>query len=645
MLVPPTRRTGACARLLPLLLLAPFEASAGTGDAQIETNHPWYPGELAMSRFPRLFETQAAQYRRATGREVASDEDRALAAWFFRNTHHAHGEEGAGDWWGEGFGKGADARNREYWTGLFSHGFGLCGTTHSQWTAELQALLGHGRARGVGVAGHNALEVWLAGGAYGTGRWALLDHDLSTVIFDDRGERLLGLDEIHRDWERLTRRDHAPERQRGWLVCGLHPGDGSAYAGYRVAEYLPGYAGPPPLVHLRRGETLRRYLEPGLEDGRTFVFWGRNYGTGGIPGPERSRSWVNQPEIMHGSTGGTNHLDGQVRYANAVYTYRPDFKSGDYREGVVAESDGQVTFEFHSPYLVAATPPDDTPWGVYRNGCRNGLVLRGAARCAVAISVDGGASWHEAGGFHDGLDLTDLVKGRRHYLLRFGAGATELAEAGLSLTTVCQAAVGVIPRLNDGGTRIRAQVGGRALVSAGPEKPHSESALVEGAYGTPSVTLALASPRGEPVRAIHAAAHVASGNPPDPGVLYQIEYSLDEGMSWQPLMRDWRIERREPEPGDCWSQSLCYGSVELPGDTAVSAVRVRFRNDAGKRYLRAEMHLEYALSASDPLRVAFSWEEEGGDRESSRVFTGGAPWELPTGAGVKTRWVELAPAP
>src|ERR1043166_2908000 len=47
-------------------------------------------------------------------------------------------------------------------------------------------------------------------------------------------------------------------------------------------EYLAGYSGPPPMVHLRRGETLRRYLQPGLEDGKTFVFWGRNNNTKGI---------------------------------------------------------------------------------------------------------------------------------------------------------------------------------------------------------------------------------------------------------------------------------------------------------------------------------------------------------------------------
>ena len=74
-----------------------------------------------------------------------------LAAWLWRNTHYWHGEEGAEDLWGQGFGKGLDSRTREYWTGLFAHGFGLCGTTHSQWVAEMEVLLGHGRGRGVGV--------------------------------------------------------------------------------------------------------------------------------------------------------------------------------------------------------------------------------------------------------------------------------------------------------------------------------------------------------------------------------------------------------------------------------------------------------------------------------------------------------------
>lgn len=73
------------------------------------------------------------------------------------------------------------------------------------------------------------------------------------------------------------------------------------------------------MVHLRRGETLRRYLKPGLEDGKTYVFWRRNYQTDGIPGPERARTWVNQPEKLYGSTSGPGYRPGQARFANAVY--------------------------------------------------------------------------------------------------------------------------------------------------------------------------------------------------------------------------------------------------------------------------------------------------------------------------------------
>src|SRR5437667_460930 len=90
--------------------------------------------------------------------------------------------------------------------------------------APLWADVGHGRGRAVGVEGHNTFEAFLTGGPYGAGRWALLDHDISTVIFDNSGKRLLSMAEVARDWKRLTDRKHAPERQRGWLVCGLDAG-------------------------------------------------------------------------------------------------------------------------------------------------------------------------------------------------------------------------------------------------------------------------------------------------------------------------------------------------------------------------------------------------------------------------------------
>jgi hypothetical protein len=640
------QRTGATIGLT-LALAGP--AAAGVGDPQVRTDHLWYPGELACSTFERLFATQAEAYRRVTGVEPKSDQEKALAAWLWRNTHFWHGEEGAEDLWGTGFTEGFDMRTREYWKGLFADGFGLCGTTHSQWIAEMDALLGHGRGRGVGVEGHNSFEVFLTGGLYGTGRWALLDHDLSTVVFNPEGTALLSIPEVQADRQRLLDPRFRPERQHGWPVCGLARGDGAVFTRFSVAEYLGGYSGPPPMVHLRQGETLRRYLEPGLADGKTFVFWGRNYNMGGIPGPERSLTWVNQPEKLYGSRETSPYKVGQARFANAVYTYRPDF-TGAYCEGVIEESASHVVFEFQTPYIIGATPPNSEPWGVYDAGCRNGLVLRGQAPREVSLSTDRGKTWQACGKLANGMDLTDPVKGRRQYWIRFAAGAKQLANSGLVMTTVCQANSSILPRLKDGGSRVTFLASGRAQVSAGPNLPQAQPHVVEGAFGTPGVTLQIASPRREAGLAVYAAAHVLSGNPPDPKVKHQIEFSTDGGKTWGPVVKDWTVTRRGQEPGDFWSQSLCWGSAELPAGTK-GPVRLRFRNDGGQSYARAEAHLVYRAAGGDGTRVTFDWSDDAGPHRSSHVFparmegTGTQHWAVSTGSGVRTRWVEFEPVP
>jgi hypothetical protein len=628
------------------LLAAPLRA--GVGDPQVATDHPWYAGELSCSTFDRLFATEARLFERVAGAVPRADQERALASWLWRTTHYWHGEEGAEDLWGSGFTRG-DLRGREYWTGLFAHGFGLCGTTHAQWTAEMEALLGHNRGRVAGVNGHNSFEAFLTGSPYGPGKWVLLDHDVCTVVFNPGGTALLSAREVQSDWKRLTDRAYAPQRQHGWPVCGLHPGDGGSYSQYNAVEYLAGYAGVPPLVHLRRGETLRRYLQPGLEDGKTFVFWGRNYRSGGIPGPDGSRTWVNQPDKLYGSHGDAGYHPGQARYGNAVYVYRPDFTGKDYREGVVEEDERHVIFEFYTPYIIGATPPSDAPWGIYDPGCRNGLVLRGKVRCDVSVSTDQGATWQECGPLADGMDLTDRVKGHRQYLLRLQAGARALAPSGLTITTVCQANPCVMPRLKDGGSAVTFRASGRAVVSAGPNLPQARAHVVEGKFDTPAVTLALAAPRGEPALAVHAAAHVASGNPPRPQVKYQIDVSTDGGRTWVPAVKDWVISRRGEEPKDFWSQSLCWGALDL-GGKAGPAVRVRFHNDGGRAYARGEAHLVYRTAGTDATKVTFAWADDGGARQASCTFTpngrteaGAAAWAVPTGRGVRTRWVEFTP--
>ena len=640
---------GSLARVLALVLvvLSLATARAEVGDPQVSTNNLWYPGELACSTFERLEESQARVYESVTGAKPKNDQEKALAAWLWRNTHYAHGEEGAEDLWGQGFTKGLDLRTREYWTGMFAHGFGLCGTTHSQWTAEMEALLGHNRGRGVGVTGHNSFEVFLTGGPYGKGKWCLLDHDISTVIFDAKGDSLLSLAEVQKDWKRLTQRDFNLQKQHGWLVCGLHPGDGASYDSYQVAEYLSGYSGPPPMVHLHRGERLRRYLQPGLDDGKTFVFWGRNYSTAGIPGPERSQTWVNQPEKMHGSKDGTGYKAGQARYGNAVYTYRPNFADGTYREGVISDDERYVTFEFYTPYIIGATPPNDEPWGIYDSGGKNGLIVSGDADCTVAVSVDQGQNWNNGGKLQGKLDFTDMVKGKRQYFLRLNAGAKALEKSNLTITTVCQCNAAILPRLKDGGTEIRFAASDQAVVSAGPNLPQAQAHVVDGKFGSPRVTLEFKTPRGEETVNLYAAAHMQSSNPPSADVKYSIDYSLDGGKTWQPVVKDWQITRRGDEPTDFWSQSFCWGTSKLK-QAGGKPVRVRFRNDGGKNIARAEAHLVYQTKHHDSTQVTLLWKDDGGEHADRRTFETrdndlGAVWKLPTGRGTVTRWVGLEP--
>ena len=300
-----------------------------------------------------------------------------------------------------------------------------------------------------------------------------------------------------------------------------------------------------------------------------------------------------------------------------------------------------MTFEFDTPYIIGCTPPNPTPWGIYDAGGKSGFILRGKATCPVSVSLDRGRTWIDAGAFSDGMDLTDHVKGYRQYRLRLGAGAKALAGSGLSTTTVCQASVSVIPRLKDGGTRVSFESSGRAVVSAGPTREQAKTHLVVGAFISPLAVLELAAPPGTTPVTVHAAAHMLSFTQPNPRVKYQIEGSSDGGKTWFPIVKDWQIERLGQGPKSGWSQSFVWGEREV----SQAPIRVRFSNSGNIEILRAEAHLVVQRPVKDGTRVTFDWTDDGGAHRESHVFAAGkAPdWDLKTGKGVVTRWVEYAP--
>ncbi|MFL5244803.1 MAG: hypothetical protein ACJ8FY_22105, partial [Gemmataceae bacterium] len=151
-------------------------------------------------------------------------------------------------------------------------------------------------------------------------------------------------------------------------------------------------------------------------------------------------------------------------------------------------------------------------------------------------------------------------------------------------------------------------------------------------------------PRREPVLAIHAAAHIESGSPPQPDVNYQIDFSTDEGKTWQPVVKDWSIPRRGDEPKGFWSQSLCWGSNE-PADKRSVRALVRFYNSGGKNYARCEAHLVYRVAGKDVTNVTFNWKDNAGAHQEAHSFAGvqPEPWDLPTSKNVQTNWVEFEP--
>src|SRR5205823_4787548 len=85
-----------------------------------------------------------------------------------------------------------------------------------------------------------------------------------------------------------------------------------------------------------------------------------------------------------------------------------------------------------------------------------------------------------------------------------------------------QANAATMPRLKDGGSKVTFQASNQAVVSAGPNLAQARPHVVAGKFGSPTVTLEIATPRKESIVAIHAAAHVQSSTPPSPDVQYRI---------------------------------------------------------------------------------------------------------------------------
>lgn len=94
---------------------------------------------------------------------------------------------------------------------------------------------------------------------------------------------------------------------------------------------------------------------------------------------------------------------------------------------------------------------------------------------------------------------------------------------------------------------------------------------------------------------IHAAGWLNTGNPPDTKAASRIELSADGGETWVPVVTDWRIVRRDPEPAE-----VTFAWTDQDGATKIAA------------------HTYPATAGKED-----------------------ATWSIRTGSGTTMRWVEV----
>ncbi len=487
-------------RLLLVVVVAAVmcgRAGAGVGDPQIMTNHPVYRGELSCSTLDRNIAEAYRVFKDRYGHEPKTDTEKVVALWAWKCEHYMHAcdnkvyygpsnpdaNQAKDPPW---LGRDGWMDNKDCQMNQFSFSFALCYSVH----AQMAALVGHAlgdmkRVRCPEITGHTPFE------AFADGRWMLADCTMGVMIFDDDGKPV-SLEDVLSHEDAKDKEWFASPKRSGLYKLNMSPfGDRiDGYSKVRWEQYMFGYNAMPIVYSLRPGESFTRYLDPGLEDGKTWMFWGRDYWPlNGKPkhGPYRNVTFLDDPPTGNGRKG-----RGLAYYGNGVFEYAP-LADGKYKDGAkdsksVAFKDGllrgrdkgdYVIFEHVSPYVIAARPVvgGDRDWDVLKEKCRDGAVISGeaAGKVPVAVSVDGGRTWQEVGAAQDQfkIDFTDAVKGRHDYLVRFGLSRDDGLKA-LKMRTVVQAGRGVFPRLKDNGTAVTYQASGQNAIHGGPSQDLAE---------------------------------------------------------------------------------------------------------------------------------------------------------------------------
>jgi len=625
-------------------------------DPQIMTDHPVYRGELSCSTLDRTIEDAYRVFRERYGRRPANETEKLTALWIWQCEHHMHnldpyvfGGQGHPDARERGW-----METRDHGLGQFSFGFALCYSIHAQFGALVGYALGDlKKTNCTGVPGHTSFE------AFVDGKWVLADMTTGMMVFDDSGtpmsiREIIPFVKDGGEKERIWTSD---PRRSGWGQFRVTPfGDNwDVYKAIRGDRKLYGYNALPIVYDLRPGESFTRFLDPGLEDGKKWLFWGADYYRHDAKkqhGPYRNVTFLDDPPI-----GGNREGQGHARYGNGIFEYEPTLKDDSFREGLwreatspevafkegalrAASGSAELVFEHRSPYVIAARPArgGDRVWDIRKEECLDGALVQGrtSGRVRLAISLDAGQSWQHIGSVLRDfeIDFTDLVKGRHFYLIRFALENDSGLER-FKLRTVTQLARAVFPRLKPGGTRVTYQSSRQSGIHGGPSIDLAERFRTSD--DDPSHRVYRIEAPG-PIRHVAGVAR-CQGEGPSPWGPWSIETSLDSGQTWKDAAPSLTLNEQESDWGG-GRNAYIWANLDLPGNRSES-VLVRF----GKGdILAAEVYATYETASASPLTVTYGWLEDGKPRNHSHFIPAGSTadnWNVPTGREVARQWVRF----
>lgn len=663
--------------LFVLMLMVCFTrlASAGVGDPTIQTDHPDYAGEGAFQSIEKCVEFAT--------REASTPQDRALAMylWLLEHQYHLMSPQ---EWCVPG--RIPDtATTGDYELvpfdanrSRFSYGYGLCGTVHA-WNEPYWNALGM-RPRRRAFPGHVNSEIFY------DNSWHAFDTDMAGLLFRKDGI-VAGYDDIIANPSLVDSvKPPLPHYPFAW------PGDwNSMKKGWlEIAEsdknwyslYNSGYAAHPGIVNLRAGESFARWFDRDRFGGPSKRrFWHHLPG-----GPDRNWTFMNAGEPFHNKDKSNSRNDAS--YCNAEFIYEPPLGSSGWKEGAIQStgniaqrssrpklysSNGEtasVTFSHFSPYVICGDPVDDA--NPMTGQATDGFVIEAqfAGDITIEFSVNQGLTWQEVpiSIREEGvlsLDLTEQVKGRYGWQMKF----TWQADAGLEalkFTTVCQMAQGIYPRLTENGCEVTYRSASRGVVAVLPdfglaeeligriEQQSLRSSNMEYTPRSSDSRFAYRTLDNKPGQVVfrvdaphnldevRAAMRYQLRVPPPEQTDYRLDYSIDEGKTWQTMaLADIPTDNE-------FSSGWLAGKADVSNADVQSAL-VRLTLYAGgyqTGLIDAQLYGIYETPPPQGLNIQYGWKDGEGRLQTYDVDvpagTEQQRFTVPTGQKIKDEFVRLS---